>query len=222
MTHQPDDHARPCPGDVPAPPEPWTISRMEPDGRDSMDDGNENRRRIVGPAHDQIDVDDQPGSIYDAMGQLYGSAAALVRGDRVGVELLIEDLCRSLPSLEELLVTVAVATLERLEDAVRHVSPGDSGQPIAQQLITRAGSYRIARTATIHAAAWRLDAVRCGDRSTAADDVLNSRRIGDDYELVHGAVALFAAALEFGAAARGVDAEETARRLCYAVVLERQ
>lgn len=224
---------------------------MEPGGFDSLGNSDEILRRATGlgpdvTGADEFTTDDarpsdgpigdsprgavpldpelgeDPGALYDAMSQLYGAAAALVRGDRPGAEMLVVDLRQSIPSLEELLVTVSVATLERLEDAFRHASLGDPRRPIAQQMIARAVSYRIARSATIHAAAWRLDPVRRADRDTAADNVASSRRIGSDDELVHGAVALFAAALELGAVTRGIDAEATARRLCYAVVLERR
>lgn len=218
-----------------------TVLDMGTGGFDSLGNGDETARRVTGTGPegseslDAVDaseaigfpVDDSspgehPGALYDAMSQLYGSAAALVRGDRPGAEMLIGDLRASIPSLEELLVTVSVATLERLEDAFKHVSLGDPRRPIAQQMMTRATSYRITRPAAIHAAAWRLDPVRRADRAAATDNVANSLRIGDDEELVLGAVALFAAALELGAAARGIDAEATARRLCYAVVLERR
>ena len=219
---------------------------MGPGGFDSLGNGDEILRRATGvgpedsPLHpvgdpsstdtpmdetpmDEPGVDaEHPGALYDAMSQLYGAAAALVRGDRPGAELLVGDLRMSIPSLEELLVTISVATLERLEDAFRHVSLGDPRRPIAQQMVARAVSYRIARPATVHAAAWRLDPVRRADRAAAAENVAQSRRVGSDDELALGAVALFAAALELGASSRGIDAESTARRLCYAVVLERR
>lgn len=223
---------------MPAHPLLRTVLGMGTGGFDSLGNGDETARRATGTGPDDPEsvdaaeavgfpVDDpspgeHPGALYDAMSQLYGSAAALVRGDRPGAELLVTDLRASIPSLEELLVTVSVATLERLEDAFKHVSLGDPRRPIAQQMITRAVSYRIARPAAVHAAAWRLDPVRRADRAAATDNVAHSRRVGNDEELVLGAVALFAAALELGAATRGFDAEATARRLCYAVVLERR
>lgn len=179
-------------------------------------------RRMSDPPSDDVEPGEHPEALYEAMSQLYGSAAALVRGDRPGAEMLVADLRASIPSLEELLVTVSVATLERLEDAFRHVSLGDPRRPIAQQMISRAVSYHIARPAVIHAAAWRLDPVRRADRLAATENVAHSQRVGADDELVLGAVALFAAALELGAMTRGIDAETTARRLCYAVVLERR
>lgn len=161
---------------------------------------------------------DEEVVVREALGRLYGAATALVADDRDGAMLLLDDLRDGFGSLTELLVTVSLATLERLEDAFRHQSlrPPDASRPSARTMLATAEGYRVAPPRSVHAAAWRLDAVRCNDRSRAAADAAESAAAGGDRQLVAGAVALLAAALTHGAIANGEDPLDAARRLCLA------
>ncbi|MEZ5249578.1 MAG: hypothetical protein R2713_10310 [Ilumatobacteraceae bacterium] len=66
---------------------------------------------------------------------MYGAVAALVREDRIGMEVLLDDLRRTCTDPTELLATMAFATLDRLDAALTtgtQLSPREA-QALAQR-----------------------------------------------------------------------------------------
>lgn len=133
---------------------------------------------------------------------------------------MLSDLANTLDDVNEVLLTISIATLERLEAAV-----GTSGDSLeesgltARQVLAMASEYGMSSRRTVHAAAWRLDAVREGDRSRAAADIVRSQTIGTELELAHGATALLAAIVAVWANRTGRTANVAALDLCLAASL---
>ena len=153
---------------------------------------------------------------------LYGTVAAMVRRDDEGVTILLDDLTECLPDVEELLIAVSVATLERLEAAVG-AGPGippAQGRPIAQELLCLAQSFHRSEPDTVQFAAWRLDAVRQGDRHQAHADIAGSLDLATDRDLVLGGAALLAATVLLWARRTGQDPSDAAKDLCLAASLD--
>ena len=166
--------------------------------------------------------DDEIVRVREALVCLYGSVAAVMRRDAEGTELLLTDLTGCFADLEDLLVAISVATLERLEAAVGAgptIEP-TQGRPIAQELLSVAHGYRMAERDAVQYAAWRLDAVRQGDRHQVLLDIAGSRAIADDDELVRGAVALLAATVVLWARRNGQTADAAITDLCLAASLD--
>ena len=166
-------------------------------------------------------IDERQDRIDAAMVNLYGSVAAMIRGDRIGARLLLADLRLEMRSTPELLVAVSFATLQRLEAAFEERSLRTHDRPLAGDIVRTAIGYGAAPASSVHAAAWRLDAVRRNDRRRARRDVSGSRRIATDEQLVAGAVALLAAVVELAATCAGDEADVAARQLCLAASMRR-
>lgn len=155
-----------------------------------------------------------------AIVNIYGAVAALVRGDADGAGVLMADLRDEFEHLAEPLVTLSFVTLEQMQVTYDPSLPDDPPAPTAEELIDHARSFGIATGRAVHAAAWRLDAVRRCDGRRVRRDLRSSREAGDDDELVAGAVALLAAVVAAGARRRGEPAGAVTRELCLAAVLE--
>lgn len=166
--------------------------------------------------------DDEIVRVREALVCLYGAVAAVMRQDADGTELLLADLTTCFADHDELFVAISVATLERLEAAVRagpSIEPHE-GRPIAQELLAIAQSYHVADLDTVQFAAWRLDAVRQGDRSQAVADILGSQELADDRHLVLGATALLAATVVLWARRTGQSPARAVSDLCLAASLD--
>ena len=153
---------------------------------------------------------------------LYGAVAAMVRHDDEGVTILLDELTACLPDVEELLIALSVATLERLEAAVG-AGPGippTEGRPIAQELLGLAHGFHRSDPDTVQFAAWRLDAVRQGDRHQAHADVAGSLQRATTRDLVLGGAALLAATVLLWARRTGQRPSHAAMDLCLAASLD--
>ena len=153
---------------------------------------------------------------------LYGAVAAMVRRDDEGVTILVDELGSCLPDVEELLIAVSVATLERLEAAVG-AGPGippTEGRPIAQELLALAQGFHRSEPDTVQFAAWRLDAVRQGDRHQAHADIAESLEMATGRDLVLGAAALLAATVLLWARRTGQEPSHAAMDLCLAASID--
>jgi hypothetical protein len=148
------------------------------------------------------------------MVDVYGAAAAMLRGDPEGVRVMVEDLREACGSVADALTIVSVLTLDRIGEMV--AAPGnDPPAPVRpEELMSLATTFSTAPRAAVHAAAWRLDAVRCHDESRARRDVRRSLAAGTDEQLIAGAVALLTAVIVAGAIRRGRSAAEVACQLC--------
>jgi hypothetical protein len=166
-------------------------------------------------------IDERQERMDAAMVDMYGAVAAMIRRDRVGTRLLLADLRREVRSTTELLVAISFATLQRLEAAFEQRSLRTQDRPLAGEIVRTAVEYGAAPASAVHAAAWRLDAVRRNDRRRARRDVHGSRRVADDEQLVAGAVALLASTVELAAACAGDPAEVAAQQLCLAASMRR-
>jgi hypothetical protein len=166
-------------------------------------------------------IDARQRRLDAAMVDLYGAVAAMIRCDRVGARLLLAELRADVRNTAELLVAISFATLERLEAAFDDRSLRPHDRPLAGDFVRAAVGYGAATTSAVHAAAWRLDAVRRNDRRRARRDVTGSRRIATDEHLVAGAVALLAAVVELAARSAGDDPDVAARQLCLAASMRR-
>ena len=170
-----------------------------------------------------IDVhDDEIVRVREALVCLYGAVAAVMRHDDDGIRILLADLTECFTDLDDLLVAISVATLERLEAAV---GAGPSieqaeGRPIAQELLSVAHGYRVADRDAVQYAAWRLDAVRQGDRHQVALDIAGSRAIASDEEIILGATALLAATVVLWARRTDQTASRAIGDLCLAASID--
>jgi len=151
---------------------------------------------------------------------MYGAAAAVERDDRAGLHLLLNDLYESYEDFPALLTAMSYVTLDRLDAALalsgdRAVS-GEESRELAQRLLVGANSYAITDTASIHAAAQRLDAVRRHDTVAAIQEVRTARAIVSDADLLCGATALLTATIGVWADRAGEDRTAALRGLCLA------
>jgi hypothetical protein len=147
--------------------------------------------------------------IREALVCLYGIVAAVIRDDRVGMELLLSDLGVAFDSRYELLTTISFATLERLDatiDDCRFLSE-DDGKVMASDLLSLAQHYGIAAIGAVQSAAWRLDAVRRRDHERVV-------------AVTAGAAALLTAAVCVWARTTGRSPRRAASDLCLAAALD--
>jgi hypothetical protein len=151
---------------------------------------------------------------------MYGAVAAIVRDDQAAVEMMILDLTHALEDVNEVLTTISIATLERLHVAVTSGADASPEHALsARQVLAMASEYGLSNRRMIHAAAWRLDAVREGDRSRAAADIVRSQSLGTEDELTYGAIALLAAIVAVWANHTGRSPKVAASDLCLAASL---
>lgn len=166
-----------------------------------------------------VNGDPAAPQVRQALVSLYGAVAAVVRDDQDAVRLLLNDLTEALDDVDEVLVTISVATLERLEAETGAGTQLHDSDVTARQVFAMASEYSLSSRRTVHAAAWRLDAVRVGDRSRATADIARSLNIGTPFELVYGATALLAAIVAVSANRTGHSPKVAARDLCLAASL---
>lgn len=166
--------------------------------------------------------DAKNGQIREALLCLYGVVAAVIRDDRVGMDLLLADLEDSFGSRYELLTTVSFATLERLDATVddSSVLTEDDGRSMAADLLSLAQHYGVAASTAVQSAAWRLDAVRRRDHARVIDEIDRAGQLADDRELLSGAAALLTAAVCIWARATGRSPRRAASDLCLAAALD--
>ncbi len=160
--------------------------------------------------------------IREALVCLYGIVAAVIRDDRVGMELLLSDLGVAFDSRYELLTTISFATLERLDatiDDCRFLSE-DDGKVMASDLLSLAQHYGIAAIGAVQSAAWRLDAVRRRDHERVVAEIDGASQLADDRELTAGAAALLTAAVCVWARTTGRSPRRAASDLCLAAALD--
>jgi len=166
--------------------------------------------------------DDEIVRVREALVCLYGAVAAVMRHDDDGTALLLADLTSCFGELDDLLVAISVATLERLEAAVGagpSIEPAQ-GRPIAQELLSVAHGYHVANRDAVQYAAWRLDAVRQGDRHQVVLDIAGSRAIANDGEIILGATALLAATVVLWARRTGQTPTRAISDLCLAASID--
>ncbi len=131
---------------------------------------------------------------------LLGAAAAIDRDDPEGAREALGQLLRDDVGLDavahiEVLAAASMLTLDHLEAAVARRSGIGAGRPDPVELIDRAVGYGVAPRTSVLAAAWRLDAVRCGDHHRATQEVSMSWAAGDELDLLAGAAALLASTM---------------------------
>ena len=168
-----------------------------------------------------------PGSVRVALVNLYGAVAAVMRKDWPALRLMVSDLTDALEGVEDVLIVISLATLECLWDGFglveRHPGSMDSGADnsavVARELLAIAAGFDLSSPDLVNAAAWRLDAVRSGDRDRAAADIVQSQRLGSEMELVDGAIALLAAIVTRQARRSGLSPQRLASDICLAVSL---
>lgn len=160
--------------------------------------------------------------IREALVCLYGIVAAVIRDDRVGMDLLMADLELAFDSRYELLTTVSFATLERLDATIddSRVLSEDDGRVMATDLLSLAQHYGIATTTAVQSAAWRLDAVRRRDHERVVTEIDGARQLADDRELLAGSAALLTAAVCVWARTTGRSPRRAASDLCLAAALD--
>lgn len=166
--------------------------------------------------------DDEIVRVREALACLYGAVAAVMRDDDDGASILLGDLRSCFDDVADLLVAISVATLERLEAAIAAgpaIEPAH-GRPIAHELLSVAHGYDVAARDAVQYAAWRLDAVRQGDRHQVMLDVAGSRAIASDEELINGAAALLAATVVLWARRTGQLPGHAVVDLCLAASLD--
>ena len=169
--------------------------------------------------HEQVTA-----SLHAALISLYGAVAGFVRSDWPAVDLMSADLQAALHGVDEVLIIVALATLKCLEEAVDGADqqPTTSDAAAREMLSIACGLSASARPAIVNSAAWRLDALRRGDHTAAADDLARSKRMGTDIELVHGSIALLAAVVTRRALRSGRTPHSLASELCLAAAQSTQ
>jgi hypothetical protein len=158
-------------------------------------------------------VDAEPAALQvrQALVSLYGAVAGAVRGDQQAVDLMLADVSDLLADSNDVLVTIALATLERLAVASFGLEAADpTAVLIAWDALVAAYSYGFASQSAVNAAAERLDPVRRGDHTRTA------RAYATDHELIRGATALLAAVVEIVADCTGRSPRVAAKALCLA------
>jgi len=168
-----------------------------------------------------------PGSVRAALVNLYGAVAAVMRTDWPALRLMVSDLTDALDGVEDVLVVISLATLECLWDGFGFVerhpgaveSDADNSAVAARELLAIAAGFELSSPDLISAAAWRLEAVRSGDRDRAAADIIQSLHLGSEAELVDGAIALLAAIVTRQARRSGRSPQRLASDICLAVSL---
>ncbi|MCU1388039.1 MAG: hypothetical protein JWL72_1377 [Ilumatobacteraceae bacterium] len=148
---------------------------------------------------------------------LYGSVAAVIRGDWFAAELLQAHLINEFGEIGEigdLLILIALTTLERIEEAPFAELEAGPSCALAREMLETARTYHPSSHTTIHAAAWRLEAVRSGDPASAAADIELSRSMALDSELMRGSIALLAGIVTVFATRNGRLPEDLATELC--------
>lgn len=166
-------------------------------------------------------MSDTSDHVRDTLSSMYGAASALLREDRLGMELLLDDL-RSNEDVTELLATMAFATLDRLDAALTTgtpLSPRET-RALAQQLLTEAHRFALVDAIPVQAAARRLDAVRRHDHGLVAAEIMHARTVANDCDLLQGAVALLAATIEVWARRSGRTVHKAIADLCLAASVE--
>lgn len=160
---------------------------------------------------------DTGASTGDRLAELYGAAAALLRGDRGGAGILVAMLVAE-DQLADVLLTAATAALERLESSI--AAPVVERRPrsgeTARDLLDLALGTGFAVPDAVHAAAWRLDAVRRDVTELFTHSITAFRPDLDDFDLVAGAVALLAALVAFAATFAQQQPQASAQHLCLA------
>lgn len=167
-------------------------------------------------------MSDTTDHVRDALSSMYGAVAALVREDRIGMELLLDDLRRGFDDFTELLATMAFATLDRLDAALTTgtpLSPRET-RALAQHLLTEAHRIALVDAIPVQAAARRLDAVRRHDHGYVAAEVMHARTVASDTELLYGAVALLTATVDVWAGRSNRTLHKAVADLCLAASVE--
>jgi hypothetical protein len=162
---------------------------------------------------------DNTDEVRDTLSRIYGAVAAVVRDDRVGSDLLLQDLHDSYDDFSELLAAMSFATLDRLDAALAagaQLSPRES-RAMAQYLLTEAHRYAISDAVPVQAAARRLEAVRRHDHEQVMAEIEHARSIASDSELLYGATALLTATVSMWAQRSGRSTRRAAADLCMAV-----
>jgi len=179
------------------------------------------RRTVI-----QVNTHPVPGSVRVALISLYGAVAAVVRGDRPAVRLMVSDLTEALDGIEEVLIVISLASLECLGGALGSDVPQDEpgteavdSAAAAREMLAIASRFGMAHPEHINSAAWRLDAVRSCDRTRAAADIAQSRQFGSELELVNGAIALLSAIVARQAVRSGRSPQRHATEICLAAAL---
>ena len=165
---------------------------------------------------------DTAENVRDALSSMYGAVAALIREDRIGMELLLDDLRRGFDDFTELLATMAFATLDRLDAALTTgtpLSPRET-RSLAQRLLTDAHRLALVDAIPVQAAARRLDAVRRHDHGFVAAEVMHARTVASDAALLFGAVALLAATVNVWAERSHRTLHKAIGDLCLAASVE--
>ena len=166
-----------------------------------------------------------PSSVRAALVSLYGAVAAAIRKDWPALRLMVSDTVDALDGVEDVLIVIALASLECLWDgcgvagAEPSTSESDNSGVAARELLAIATSLELSTPDMINSAAWRLDAVRCGDRMRAAADIAQSRRLGSERELIDGAIALLSAIVTRQAHRSGRSPQGLAADICLTVSL---
>jgi hypothetical protein len=157
--------------------------------------------------------------VRDTLSRIYGAVAAVVRDDRVGTGVLLGDLRESFDDVAELLSTLSLATLDRLDAAL---AAGDKLSPaerraMAQFLLTEAHRYAMSDAVPVQSAARRLDAIRRHDHDQVLAEIEQDRALASDEQLLWGATALLSAVVALWAQRSGVSPRRAAADLCMAV-----
>ena len=156
----------------------------------------------------------RPPGVRNALVNLYGSVAAVIRGDRFAAELLQSHLADELGDHGDALILIALATLERIEEAPFAVTAAGPSCTLAREMLDIARTYHPSPHTTVHAAAWRLEAVRSGDEAAAAADIELSRSMALHAELMRGSIALLAGIVTVFATLNRRLPEDFATELC--------
>ena len=110
-----------------------------------------------------------PRAVRQALVNLYGAVAAVVRGDVEGARLLLDDLEHCGADLTEILTAISIASLERLGVALAGPGVAEDGidrDPttgridLATRLVRDARDYRVASPRAVH------EAAAAGDRKS--------------------------------------------------------
>ena len=167
-------------------------------------------------------ISDNSLIVRDALGSMYGAVAAVVRDDRAGMRLLLDDLYTSFDDFTQLLATISIATLDRLDAAL---SAGEALSPretrsLAEHLLTEAHRLAIADAVPVQSAARRLDAVRRHAHEEVAAEVHHARSVATDLQLLTGAIALLSATVSAWADRSDQTADHAVTELCLAASVE--